>query len=149
MFKLSATFYSAIFFIVIGILFFSMSLSFEFGTASNMGPAYFPRVLSVILVFIGILNLIKSFLVKSKDSVEYFSIRPAIFVIAASISFGFLINVVGLLASTAILVVLASNAIRIENKKQILFLSLLLSAFAGVVFYGVLNMPFKLLAWGF
>lgn len=47
-------------FILIGVVFFLLSFSYATGTLSSMGPGYFPKVLSLILISLGIVKIIKN-----------------------------------------------------------------------------------------
>jgi hypothetical protein len=48
-----------IFFIAVGLLFGSISLTYTIGTLSNMGPGYYPLILSVALIVLGIVNILR------------------------------------------------------------------------------------------
>lgn len=58
-------FLSGLLFLIIGGFFKIQSQSYEFGTASFMGPGYYPNLLSNILIIIALLIIAKSFLWKS------------------------------------------------------------------------------------
>jgi hypothetical protein len=47
-------------FILIGVAFFSTSFSYNAGTITAMGPAFFPRVVSVILIILGLFMALKN-----------------------------------------------------------------------------------------
>ena len=48
-------FWSAVMFVLFGVLFIIWSRDYQFGTAQRMGPGYFPTVLGYMLVFLGAL----------------------------------------------------------------------------------------------
>lgn len=48
-----------IFFITVGLLFCGISLTYKIGTLSNMGPGYYPLILSVALIVLGIVNILR------------------------------------------------------------------------------------------
>jgi len=47
-------------FIFISLVFFYKSNSYPMGTYSNMGPGYFPMLISIILILIGLILIIKT-----------------------------------------------------------------------------------------
>ena len=51
-------FWAGVVFVVIGAGFAITALDYDVGTASRMGPAYFPLVLAIVLVLLGALVLI-------------------------------------------------------------------------------------------
>jgi hypothetical protein len=48
-------------FIFIGLIFFYKSHSYPMGTYSNIGPGYFPMLISIVLISIGLILIIKTF----------------------------------------------------------------------------------------
>lgn len=57
---------SGILFVVIGSIFLYISNTYTVGRAANMGPGYFPTLVSIILITIGIMIIIKRFYGNSK-----------------------------------------------------------------------------------
>lgn len=53
-------FATGILFLVIGIFFKVHSQSYELGSASAMGPGYYPDFISSILILVGIIIVVKS-----------------------------------------------------------------------------------------
>jgi putative tricarboxylic transport membrane protein len=52
-------------FIVIGVFFKYHSQTYSLGSVSNMGPGYFPDLISTLLLVVGIVLTIKSLIWKS------------------------------------------------------------------------------------
>ena len=52
---------TGVLFIFIGLLFFYKSSSYAMGTYSNIGPGYFPILISIMLILIGLIMIIKTF----------------------------------------------------------------------------------------
>jgi hypothetical protein len=50
---------SGILAIIIGSIFAAVSLTYEIGTATNIGPGYYPLLLSMLLVVLGFILLVK------------------------------------------------------------------------------------------
>jgi hypothetical protein len=55
---------TGILFVSIGLLFNLYSRIYELGTASNMGPGYYPGLISILLTLLGIFLIIKNFIKK-------------------------------------------------------------------------------------
>jgi uncharacterized membrane protein len=53
--------FSGVLFIIIGLVFFYKSNFYAMGTHSNIGPGYFPMLISTILILIGLILIIKTF----------------------------------------------------------------------------------------
>lgn len=47
-------------FIIIGSIFFYTSNAYKIGTASNINPGYFPALVSITLITVGIILIIKN-----------------------------------------------------------------------------------------
>jgi hypothetical protein len=58
--KNTRDFYSGLMFIIFGAVFILLSLQYGMGTASKMGPAYFPTILGGLLAGLGLIVLIGS-----------------------------------------------------------------------------------------
>jgi len=57
-------FLTGVLFLFMGLLFYLYSRIYEFGTASNMGPGFYPSLVSGILVLLGIILVVKKFIEK-------------------------------------------------------------------------------------
>jgi hypothetical protein len=49
-----------IFFITVGVLFFINSHQLNFGTITNIGPGFFPKIISTITILLGLIIMIKA-----------------------------------------------------------------------------------------
>src|SRR5437868_2560690 len=88
-------FWAGLLFLVVGCLALWFGRAYTFGTATKMGPGYLPTVLSWGLVLIGAFLSLRA-LALGDDPIERSLIRPQIFILAAIIVFGLLIERVGL-----------------------------------------------------
>lgn len=57
-------FYTGILFLVIGVTFSFLSLKYDLGTASEIGPAFFPFIASITLILISIITIVGSIKIK-------------------------------------------------------------------------------------
>jgi hypothetical protein len=148
MIKSRTTFYAGLLFMAIGLLFLVGSTNYNMGTASSMGPGYFPIILSLFLIVLGIINVVRSCLSKIADKVGKLAFRPLVFVLLANIVFGIMLTWGGLVPAIISLTVIASFANKESQLREIILLGLSLALLSSIVFVGVLHMPIKLFTWG-
>lgn len=102
-------FWAGVVFIAIGGWFAITALSYDVGTASRMGPAYFPLVLAIVLVLLGALVLGQA-LRSDGPPVDKFAVRAMLLVLGATILFGILVRQAGLLVALPLMVVISAAA---------------------------------------
>jgi hypothetical protein len=131
-------------FVLIGVagLYFGRELAF--GTAARMGPGYFPTLLSILILAIGIIVAIRG-LTTEGPPIEPVQLRPIAMIIAAILIFGVLIDVVGLVLTALLLTVFAAYARREVKLTETILLGAGLAAFTVAVFVYLLGQPLP--AW--
>ena len=102
-------FWAGVVFVVIGAGFAITALDYDVGTASRMGPAYFPLVLAIVLVLLGALVLVQA-LRSDGPPVDKFAVRATLLVLGATILFGVLVRQAGLLVALPVMVVVSAAA---------------------------------------
>lgn len=112
---------------------------YPMGTATRMGPGYFPSILCGGLALVGVLLMIGGWRQKSKVT-PTFEIRPAITILLPIIVFGFGARYLGLFV-TCILVVLITglNQSPVRWGRQAI-IAVALSAFCTIIFGYLLNL---------
>lgn len=133
-------FWTGLFYIAIGSAALIISRDYGMGTAVRMGPAYFPIILSVLLVTIGIISLIRSFL-KPGAPVGDFAWKGFFFVIASTILFGFIVRGAGLLIALPLLIIISSCASTRFRWQYSLALAAGVTVFCILVFQKGLGVP--------
>jgi len=135
-------FWAGVLFIAFGLAAFGIALNYPWGTASRMGPGYFPRVLGLILAVLGAILLLRG-LKLSGQRIVWGSPKPVVIVLGTVVVFGLIVAKLGLIASTLILVILSSTASDEFRWKEAVIASLLLAAFVVAAFvYGLkLQLP--------
>lgn len=148
-------FFAGLMFTVVGAVFAVGATELELGTAADMGLGYFPLMMGMLLVILGIAITLKSF--KSRlpggDRIGAFAWRPMVCVLAASMAFGILLvglpsiglPSMGLIAGIYALVIIASMAVEKFRLKESLILATLLAASSSLVFVYALNL--RLQVW--
>jgi putative tricarboxylic transport membrane protein len=125
-------------FLAIGIagLYFGSELAF--GTSARMGPGYFPILLSMLIIAVGLVVGFKGLTIEGPP-IEKVQLRPISFIVAAILIFGILIESIGL-ALTAILLTIFAAYARPEVKlSETILLGVGLALFTVVVFVYVLG----------
>ncbi|TIS77855.1 MAG: tripartite tricarboxylate transporter TctB family protein, partial [Mesorhizobium sp.] len=74
-------------FIFLGGFFALQSLDLEIGTAFRMGPGYFPLVLAIVLILLGVVILIEAVRFES-EPIGHIAWRGMLFILPAPIFFG-------------------------------------------------------------
>ncbi len=104
-------FLAGIMFIVFGVFFAIYGMQYEAGKAANMGAGYFPRVLSIILILIGvILSLSVLFGKTIGEEVSKFDWQTIALIIGPVLLFGLMLKPIGMILSLFVLVVVSSYA---------------------------------------
>ena len=137
---------SGILFLVFGALGLWFGAGYKVGTAMEMGPGYFPAVLSLIMLVIGAVLLVQG-LFHVGTSIERIHFRPIFFVAVALILFGALVERFGLIpASLAVVLVGALGGV--ENVvRDTLVLAVVLALCASGVFIYLLGVPLPYVTW--
>jgi hypothetical protein len=135
---------AAVVFMLIGLAGIYFGKDLTFGSASRMGPGYFPTIISFLIVILGIVIGLRSIAVEGPPIGEL-QFRPLIFVIGSILVFGILIDRVGLAISAVTLTLVAGFARRSVNLKENFVLGAGLAIFTIVVFVYALGQPLP--AW--
>jgi hypothetical protein len=135
-----------------GLLFFGIgagafitALSYPFGTLQSMGPGYFPRILSAVLMVFGVITLVRG--LKSGDPVQgSWGWFPLLMLTLALASFGFLIEHVGMIPALVAMFFLAARAGPEFKFTEVLVLTVIMSIAATAIFVWGLKLPYPLFA---
>jgi Tripartite tricarboxylate transporter TctB family len=131
-------------FLAFGLAFLFAAQEYQLGTARRMGPAYFPVVLSFILIFIGLLTGARAFLVAG-TSFRDVAGKPLALVTASVALFGLIVQGAGLAIATIVLVLVSAFASASFRPLATILLALALAAFCTLVFVVGLGLPFPAL----
>jgi hypothetical protein len=133
-------FWAGVMFLTLGAMFAGVGVTYKIGTAARMGPGYFPVVLGVILVALG-LAIAVSALRKEGASVEKFHWRPIFWVLGSIIMFGVLLKILGMLLAGFLQVVISSYGGPEFKVRAAILLALALVIFCALVFVVGLKLP--------
>lgn len=137
---------SGLFFMLVGVGFLVPALQYGLGQASRMGPGYFPALLSIVLIGLGLTLAITGMTREQEDEppITGFGLRAVVIVIGSILLFAFILQKAGLIASIFVLVVTSSLATRTAGKWQIWVFACTLAAFSAIIFVGLLGLPVPL-----
>ncbi|MBZ9809704.1 MULTISPECIES: tripartite tricarboxylate transporter TctB family protein [unclassified Mesorhizobium] len=129
-------------FIGFGAFFALQSLGLEIGTAFRMGPGYFPLVLAIVLILLGLVILVQAMRFEG-DPIGHIAWRGLLFILPAPIFFGLTVRGLGFIPSIFLTALIASFASGRMRPLTAFVLSTALTLFAFVVFSYALGLPFR------
>ncbi len=135
-------FWSGVMFLAFGGAACILGLDYAMGTASRMGPGYFPRVLGLLLAAFGVILVLRSFRGQGAP-LSFPTLKPLLVLLVAVIVFGLTVTRLGLVLTTMLLVVIASFASHEYRWKESIVSALVLATFVVIAFrYGLdLQLP--------
>jgi hypothetical protein len=133
-------FWTAVIYIAIGSIFLFVSRDYPMGSSLKMGPAYFPAVLSSLLIIIGVISLARSFVQKGTP-ISRFTFRGLLLVITATMLFGLIVRGAGLIVALPALVIISAYASIRFRWGEALALAAGLTLFCILVFLKGLGVP--------
>jgi hypothetical protein len=130
--------------IATGVVAMVMARDYPFGTATRMGPGYFPVVLGALLTLFGLYHVILGLRSKEKIGGNW-SIRALIVLPMSLVLFGILMEYAGFVPALVTLVFGSSAAGQEFKLGEVLLLSIGITAFCVVLFIWGLGLPYPLL----
>jgi hypothetical protein len=118
-------------------------MQYNVGTALRMGPGYFPMVIGGLVAVLGLVLLVRSLKLEGPP-VPRIHLRPILFVVIASVAYGYLLRPLGLVLSTMAVVVVSAYAGHEFRLREVLILAVALALFSVLVFVYALGLPFQL-----
>jgi len=137
-------FWTGLIYIFFGSSAIIIARDYGMGTATKMGPSYFPAVLSSLLILIGIISLVRSFL-KTGTPLGKFAFKGLALVIASTVLFGLLVRGAGLIIALPLLVIVSAFASREFRWVPSLLMAAGLTLFCIAVFLKGLGIPLPIL----
>lgn len=136
---------SGLFFACIGLFAAIYATNYPIGLVTRMGPGYFPLMLGVILIGLGLINIVHSVAWARPEKLTKVALKPLIIIPAAIATFGFLLERVGLVVAICTLVVIASLAEPAFRKREIMFICLIVTGLASTLYVYGLGLPAEVL----
>lgn len=136
-------FLAGLLFILIGCLAIAVARNYPFGTTMRMGSGYFPTVLGAILILLG--GWVAARGLRSGVQLEgQWGWRPLGLVALSIVLFGLIMPRFGLIPALVALVFVSALAGREFRFKEVLVLTVIVSAIAAILLLYVLKMPYPL-----
>jgi hypothetical protein len=136
---------AGLFFMLVGAIALFVARNYRIGSTSNMGPGYFPVLLSGGLVVLGAILTVKAVLRAAEPDFEMPRWRPLASVIVGIVVFGFLLERAGLVIAIAALIGCAAFGNPTFRKIELLVLIAAMAIFASLVFVLGLGLPIRIL----
>lgn len=130
-------------FVAFGAAALAVGWNYPTGSATRMGPGYFPMLLAAVLVGFGIAVALAG-LRNQAIPFERMALRPAAAIVGAILAFAVLLPLVGLVPASAAVVVIGSLGNRESRPGEVLLSALLLSAFNAALFVWGLGLTINL-----
>lgn len=144
MIRSAKDFWSGLIYVFFGLSAILIARDYGMGTALKMGAAYFPSVLGGLLVVIGTISLIRSFLVAGTP-IGGFAFKGFSLVIAAVVIFGLIVRGAGLGVALPLLVVISAIGSARFRWVPTLIMAAGLTVFCVLVFVKGLGVPLPII----
>ena len=135
-------FWSGLLCVALASAFIIQARGYAMGTASQMGPGYFPTMLALVLAGVGTVLIGRSFYVEG-EAVPRLHILPLSVIVLAITLFGLLIQWLGLVVSGALVAIIGARAGPEFRMVEVLALAAVLVAFSVAVFVYGLGLPLR------
>ena len=135
---------SALLFAFLGVGGLWFGREYDIGAASDMGPGYFPLVLSWGLIAFGVVIGIRALSIRGPE-VQTVVWRSVLLVLGAILAFAFLIESAGLALAVLAVTLISALASPDWRWKETAVLGLLLALFCVAVFIFALRQPMSVL----
>lgn len=127
-------------FTCIGLVGLWLARDYNFGSTEDMGAGYFPMILSVAMIALGIAGVLRG--LRGGEAFESFSLRPAPFVLAGIVVFGLTVERAGLPIAAFLSTVTAGFGSAETEWRSLLVLAAALAIGSTIVFVYALGLPF-------
>lgn len=126
-------FWAGILFIALGVFAIAVGSGYTLGSAARMGPGYFPRILGMLLVVLGLIIAASGVRVKG-EPIPGWNWRATIVVLGSVVLFGYFVEKIGVAIGTVLLIIAASYASHEFRPRESVVVGLALAALAVGVF---------------
>jgi hypothetical protein len=132
---------SGLLFTIFGAATFLLSRRYDMGTLSDMGPGYFPAMGGVGLLIVGLVVTVRGFFATEAVEIERLSLKHVVLVLGPVLAFGILLQPVGMVISSLILVIGSAYASQEFHWRYAVFTAIVLTAGCYAIFVYGLGLP--------
>ena len=136
--------WTGVLFIAVGLAAIIFVRNHQMGTAMRMGPAYFPTMLGLLQVMIGIAVVLRA-LVRPGLPLGQFALAKLALVLGAIVLFGLLLRGLGLIIAIIVIVVLSAYASKNFRWPVALVLAVGIAICSAIVFVLLLGIPIPMI----
>jgi hypothetical protein len=144
MIRSSKDFWTGLIYFFFGSSALIIARDYPMGTAIKMGPSYFPTILGGLMIIIGSISLIRSFL-KTGTPIGGFTLKGLTLVVVSTVLFGLLVRGAGLVIALPVLVFVSAFASSEFRWGPSLIMAAGLTLFCIAVFLKGLGIPLPIL----
>jgi len=137
-------FWTGLIYIFFGAAAILIARDYGTGTAVKMGPAYFPTILGGLLLVIGAVSMIRSFIVAGAP-ISAFTFKGLFLITFPVLLFGFIVHGAGLVIALPLLIILSAAASIHFRWRATLIMTIVLTVFCVVVFLKGLGIPLPII----
>ena len=141
--RLSRNLLAGLMFIAFGVAGLWLARELDAGTAGDMGPGYFPRVVCALLIALGG-GISAASLMREGEPAEGWAWKPFLLITISALAFAFLLKPIGLVGTLAVTTVLASAAGPLLRPFALLALAAALITVNVGIFVIALKLPIPL-----
>ncbi|MFL5091344.1 MAG: tripartite tricarboxylate transporter TctB family protein [Xanthobacteraceae bacterium] len=138
--RASKDFWAGIMFLSFAAVAVLAARGYAMGTAGRMGPGYFPMALGLVLGLLGLLIIARS-VVAGSGAISGLQLRPLLVLAGAVLTFGLLIERLGLVITLVVVVAASAVASRESRPLEVAALAATLTAFSVGIFVYALRLP--------
>lgn len=134
--KSQRDFWSGLMFVAVGVFFGIGSRNYSLGVSARPGPGYFPLLLSIIMVILGLIILFKALTIETEggDPIGRVAWKPLMTIVLAVVIFGWALPHLGMVIALPLLVVGSAFASFEFRLKEALINAVVLTIFSWIVF---------------
>ena len=136
-------FWSWVLYVFFGSTALIVGRDYGMGSALKMGPAYFPSLLGGLLIVVGAVSVIRSFIVEGTP-IGRFALKPLAIVVGSVILFGAIVRGAGLAIALPLLAMISASASARFRWIPSIVMAAGLTIFCVLVFLKGLGVPWPL-----
>lgn len=140
--------WAGILFVAIGLGAVVQASAYEFGTATEMGPGFFPAMVGGLLSLLGLLAIRRGVAADEPVAMGAWPLLPLARVLAGVVAFALLIRPFGLAPALTALILLACSQRLRAHPLEIIAITVILIGVATLVFIHGVQLNLQLLNWG-
>jgi hypothetical protein len=136
--------WTGLIYIFFGVSAILIARDYGMGTALRMGPGYFPTILGGLLTLVGIISLVRSFVVAGSP-IGGFAFKGLLLVVGSTLVFGFILRQAGVVIALPLFVLMSACASARFRWGLSLALAAGITLFCVLVFLKGLGVPLPIL----